>query len=209
MSRYNPEIHRRRSIRLREYDYSQEGQYFITLCAHNREYLFGEIIAGGMILNDAGTIVQTQWTNLHLKYPNIELHKFVVMPNHFHGILQIATSFPNIVGAGSARPDTADESCDRAGKPHNRAGEPRPYVPTLGNVVAYFKYQTAKQINLPAKLWQRNYHEHIIRDNDDYVRIGDYIVHNPAQWKNDCFYGMSPHSPMSARGYGVCPPQET
>jgi REP element-mobilizing transposase RayT len=86
---YNPEIHKRKSIRLKGYDYSQEGLYFITLCCQNRECLFGQIHNGSMILNDAGKMIENEWLNLENRFPNIELHEFIVMPNHFHGILKI------------------------------------------------------------------------------------------------------------------------
>src|SRR5215210_2961095 len=87
--KYNPEIHKRRSIRLKGYDYSQEGLYFITICVQNRKCLFGKIENDEMILNDAGQMVQTEWEKLTERFNNIELHEFVVMPNHFHGILEI------------------------------------------------------------------------------------------------------------------------
>jgi REP element-mobilizing transposase RayT len=192
---YNPEIHHRYSIRLKGYDYSQAGRYFITICTQNRECLFGEIVGAEMNVNEYGKIVETEWLNLKIKYPNIELYEFVVMPNHFHGILQIVT-----VGAGFARPDTNTDT-DRAGNPcpnNNpcpntnpdayRAGEPRPYGPTLGNIVAYFKYKTTKQIDLPVKLWQRNYYEHIIRNEQSYQNISCYIIRNPEKWQDDKFH---------------------
>ncbi|MDR2911066.1 MAG: hypothetical protein LBV47_06855, partial [Bacteroidales bacterium] len=151
MNKYNPNLHHRRSIRLHRYDYSQEGLYFVTVCTQNRTCLFGEITAGEMRLNETGRIVENEWIKLPERFNNVVLDIFQIMPNHFHGILQI-------VGAGSARPEINDSDTD-----NNRAGEPRPYVPALGNMIAYFKYQTTKQIDLPVKLWQRNYYEHIIR----------------------------------------------
>jgi REP element-mobilizing transposase RayT len=227
MPHYNPDLHHRRSIRLKGYDYSQSGLYFITVCVQNRQCLFGEIADREMHLNATGEIVKEQWLHLSTKYPNIDLHAFVIMPNHFHGIVQIVTPFvvPTVetdvahpsdndvptVGAGFARPDEctrpdndtmvngvddkgagvdnngADDN-NGAGVDDNRAGRPRPYVPTLGNVIAYFKYQTTKQIDLPVKLWQRNYYEHIIRSPQDYARIDEYIAKNPENWTDDCFY---------------------
>ena len=89
MAKYNPNIHQRRSIRLKGYDYSQAGLYFITICVKNRACLLGNIANGTMILNDAGKMVETEWLNLKTRFPNIELHEYVVMPNHFHGILEI------------------------------------------------------------------------------------------------------------------------
>jgi REP element-mobilizing transposase RayT len=145
--------------------------------------LFGEIAEAEMNVNEYGKIVETEWLNLKIKYPNIELYEFVVMPNHLHGILQIAT-----VGAGFARPNNNPHPKAKDIEKADKAGEPRPYVPTLGNMVAYFKYQTTKQINLPVKLWQRNYYEHIIRDKQSYQNISCYIIHNPKKWQDDKFY---------------------
>ena len=159
---YNSNIHRRRSIRLKGYDYSQAGLYFITICCQDRICRFGKIENGEMVLNDVGKMVDDEWHYLTIKYPHIILHECIVMPNHFHGVIEIANT---PVGAG----------------------EPRPDVPTLGNIIGYFKYQTTKKIDLPVKLWQRNYWEHIIRNNNAYQRIANYIINNPTKWKNDRF----------------------
>jgi putative transposase len=88
-SKYNPKIHHRRSIRLKGYDYSQAGLYYITICCKNREYRFGDVVNGEMRLNDAGKMVENEWLKLPQRFKNIQLHEFVVMPNHFHAILQI------------------------------------------------------------------------------------------------------------------------
>nr|WP_310588094.1 transposase [Dyadobacter frigoris] len=89
MGYYDPEIHHRRSIRLHCYDYSKEGLYFLTCCCQYREYFFGEIISGEMILNDAGKMIEEEWLNLPDRFGNIRLHEFVIMPNHFHAVLEI------------------------------------------------------------------------------------------------------------------------
>ncbi len=94
---YNSEIHHRQSIRLKEYDYSQNGVYFITICTQNKECLFGEIEDGEMRLNDAGKIIDRWWHKMKNKFPNIELDEYIIMPNHFHGILIIQNVDP--VGA--------------------------------------------------------------------------------------------------------------
>ena len=86
---YNPQIHHRKSIRLKGYDYAQAGLYFITICCQNHISYFGHIQNGEMILNDAGNMIETEWINLKNRFPNIGLHEFVTMPNHFHGILEI------------------------------------------------------------------------------------------------------------------------
>ena len=97
MNKYNPNIHNRRSIRLKGYDYSQAGLYFITACVQNRECLFGKIIDGGMILNDAGKMVDTQWLALSTRFSNISLHEYIIMPNHFHAILEITVGSTLVV----------------------------------------------------------------------------------------------------------------
>jgi REP element-mobilizing transposase RayT len=192
MISYNPDIHHRHSIRLKGYDYSQDGLYFVTICCQNRVCRFGQIIGRKMILNELGNIVHNEWHNLTNKYPYIDLYEFIVMPNHFHGILRI-------VGAGFARPDNSDNSDARPNNSGNswiNAGQgqanPAPTntnnPPTLGNIIGYFKYQTTKKINLPDKLWQRNYYEHIIRNEQAYQNISNYIIGNPTAWQNDKFY---------------------
>ncbi|GAB6008425.1 transposase [Dysgonomonas reticulitermitis] len=165
--------HNRRSIRLFGYDYSQEGLYFVTICVQNRVCLFGKITDGEMILNDAGKIINNEWQHLKIKYPHVELHEYVIMPNHFHGIVEITDA----VGAGFARPDIESLGIGRANP-----------APTIGNIIGYFKYQTAKKINFPFRLWQRNYYEHIVRNEEDYCNISEYIANNPYSWSTDNYY---------------------
>jgi REP element-mobilizing transposase RayT len=160
--KYNPEIHQRKSIRLKEYDYSQSGYYFITICTKDREQLFGEINEGKMLLNDYGEIVLNSWNNLPNYNSNIGLDYFCIMPNHIHCILII-----------------------------ERKGGVTPPLPIkLGNIIAYFKYQTTKQINIiqntPGQpIWQRNYYEHIIRNEKELFEIRKYIEYNPLNWPED------------------------
>ncbi|MHB0924866.1 MAG: transposase [Bellilinea sp.] len=169
--------HHRRSIRLPGYDYAQEGAYFITLCTHNREHLFGEIVNGEMVLNDLGKIVHDEWNHTSIIRPTIELGEFVVMPNHFHGIILI------VDGRGTAhRAPTGDiPTYEQFGKPV--AGS----IPT---VVRGFKSAATKRINIfrntpGAPVWQRNYYEHIIRNEKSYFEIAQYIFDNPAHWETD------------------------
>ena len=96
MKRYNPNIHRRRSIRLKGYDYSQAGLYFVTICVKNRACLFGEINDGQLALNDAGQMVETEWLKLPNRFKNVQLHEYIVMPNHFHAILEITETPPDV-----------------------------------------------------------------------------------------------------------------
>lgn len=180
--KYNPNIHHRRSIRLKGYDYSQAGLYFITICCQDRICRFGHVENEEMILNDAGQMVENEWLKLPERFNNIELHKFVVMPNHFHAILEI-------VGA------TLVVAPDDTGQPQGIA----PTKPkTVGDMVGAFQsIVTVKYIRgvktlgwqpFNGKLWQRNYYEHIIRNEKSYQRISEYIINNPAKWKDDKFY---------------------
>ena len=249
---YNPNIHHRRSIRLKGYDYSQAGAYFITICVQNRACLYGKIAVGAplvgaqnggtqnvdaqnvdsqnddaqndnavqnetdggndggpmndngrsqfgrmndngrsqigwvndngrsqigrpqghaptdatMILNDAGKMIVTEWLKLTERFPNIELHEFVVMPNHFHGILQIIDK----------------SSTDKT------VGDMMDAFKSITTVEYIHGVKTLGWEQFKRKLWQRNYYEHIIRDEQSYKRISDYIINNPAKWLDDKFY---------------------
>jgi len=182
---YNPQIHHRRSIRLKNYDYSQAGLYFVTICTQNRLCLFGNIGDGEMNLNDAGKMVRTIWDQIPAHYCGVEIDQFVVMPNHIHGIIAI-------VGAGP-------RACPVGGQPGD--GQPRGVAPTgfsLPNVVHRFKTMTTKKYTdgvkhndwqpFPAKLWQRNYYEHVVRNEEDYLKIADYIQTNPKRWQEDTYH---------------------
>ena len=158
---FDRQKHHRRSIRLGGYDYSQPGGYFITIVTQNRECLFGDIIKGKMILNDAGKMIRRIWNELPTRFLNIELDESIVMPNHFHGILHIIEKMNHILGdmVGAFESITTHE-----------------YI--LG----------VKNTGWPPfnkKLWQRNYWEHIIRDENDLNRIREYIINNPLDWKSD------------------------
>jgi len=220
----------RRSIRLQNYDYTQAGAYFVTICAHARDCLFGDVINGEMRLNEYGKTVEECWDDIARHFDDVELDSFTIMPNHVHGIIV----FTNTVGAGFPRPDsklksndvdaetadkgaeTADkgaETADKGAETADKGAEtavkgaetavkgaetavkgaetaPLRKRRTLGNVVAYFKYQSTKRLNLkrntPAfAVWQRNYYEHIVRDEIDLNRIHEYIQCNPARWAED------------------------
>ena len=183
----------RRSIRLRGYDYAQPGAYFITICAQGQESLFGKVVDGEMILSDWGRLVVACWEEIPTHFPNVDRDAFVLMPNHMHGIIIITE-----VGAGSPCPapamgaETAPLQSRVVG-----AGSPCPtstvttiQKPTLGQIVAYFKYQSTKQINQrrgtpSTRIWQRNYFEHIIRTERVLQTIRRYIQNNPARWDLD------------------------
>ena len=164
MMTYNPEFHHRRSIRLKDYDYSRAGVYFVTVCSWKRECVFGEIMNGEMLLNGYGAIVEEQWDAIPGHFDNVETDEFIVMPNHVHAIVLIENCRGE-VSSPSSNPNSRKTTTQKQG------GEtpPLPRKITLGQVVAYFKYQSAKTINLirntpGAPIWQRNYYERIIRD---------------------------------------------
>lgn len=167
----------RKSMRLPNYDYSQENIYFVTICADQRAQVLGEIENGEIVLNDIGKIINDYWEELPQRFANIEMGEYVIMPNHLHGII-------NIVGARFSRPDNNINE--------NIKGRENP-APTLGQIIAYYKYQTTKQINIIQnnpiiKFWQRNYYEYVVRDEKDLSRIRDYILTNPLTWKEDKYY---------------------
>jgi REP-associated tyrosine transposase len=171
---------RRRSIRLRGYDDSQQGMYFITICTAGRAVLFGDVMGGTMRLNDAGRTVRHVWRELPGHYFGLETDACVVMPNHVHGVIVLTDS----VGAGSPRPSAGAETA--------------PLRATLGQVVARFKYESTKLLNAMRgrpgeRLWQRGYYEHIIRHGESLHDIRRYIVENPARWESD------PENPQAAR----------
>jgi|WetSurMetagenome_2_1015567.scaffolds.fasta_scaffold39898_2 putative transposase len=189
----------RRSIRLDGYDYASAGAYFVTICAQDRACVFGDVVDGEMRANACGRIVQDVWAGLPARYANVELDAFVVMPNHVHGI---------IVLMDVARPDAGADGDARRGAIHcahnkgvinhartiaeigaanRRAGAAG--VPPLGEVVRAFKAISTRLIHqhaMPgAAVWQRNYYESIIRDEDSLNRVRAYVSANPARWLTD------------------------
>lgn len=193
--KFNPEVHRRRSIRLQDYDYFKAGAYFITICVQNQSCLFGKITGEKIILNDAGKMVQRVWDEFSVRYPGIKTDEFIVMPNHIHGIIVLTenpSTNPVCVGATPR------------GCPQNNLGQARGPAPTkmvdnfvnlsLSDVVHRFKTTTTKRYMDGVKqnkwapflgrLWQRNYWERIIRNESELNRIREYIATNPQRWEN-------------------------
>jgi REP element-mobilizing transposase RayT len=210
--KYDPAKHHRKSIRLKGFDYSQNAAYFITLVTQGRECLFGEIIDGEMQLNAAGEIITLAWLGMEPRFPHVQLDEFVIMPNHFHAIISVGATLvvaPDVVAPDVVAPDVVapDAVAPDAVAPDVVAGEQRAGTspaPTntntvvktaLGDIVGAFKsIATHKYIlavrrgNLPpfaGKIWQRNYYEHIIRNERDWERIRRYIRVNPARWAAD------------------------
>ena len=270
----------RRAMRLRSYDYSQPGAYFVSICAQHRKCLFGTIIDGQMRLNEIGEIVVECWSRIPQHFPSVELGEYVIMPNHIHGIIasnivgarsprpieaehstpptvgarsprpieaehstpptvgarsprpiEAEHSTPPTVGARSPRPIEAEHStpptvgarsprpieAEHSTPPTVGARSPRPIEaghstpptvgarsprpldnsPSLGKIVAYFKYQSTKHINQHhntpgTRIWQRNYYDHVIRDDTDLQRIRQYIQDNPMKWALDQLHPDNP-----------------
>ena len=200
MAKYNPNIHHRRSIRLKWYDYSQSGLYFITICTQDRKNLFGEIKNGKMKLNIFGKIAKKEWENTAEIRKNCSIGEFIIMPNHFHAIISMDYQIEN----------------------QNKIGEFKSPAQTIGSIIRGFKGATTKKIKeyfinnydnnkennngtgelqfAPTKeiidfignkisnkksIWQRNYWEHIIRNENSYIKISNYIINNPLNWIED------------------------
>ena len=166
----------RKPNRLKGYDYSGAGGYFITVCVQDRQTILGKIENNKMVLNNIGNMVDYWWHETFNKFKNASIDEYIIMPNHIHGII-------NIVGAGSPCPDNDINDVSNNKGRGNRA-------PTLGQIIAYFKYQSTKQINLlnnspGVKIWQRSFHDHIIRDDKTLNKIREYITSNPVNWEND------------------------
>ncbi len=175
---FNPDIHHRRSIRLRDYDYSQAGAYFVTICVLQRECIFGEIVDGEMIMNEMGRIVLATWTDLPNHYKHIILDEYMVMPNHVHGII-------DIIGAGL---DAVGPGLDMVGAGLKPAPTEKQHA--LPEIIRRFKTFSSRRINVfrnkpGCSVWQRNYYERIIRNENELSRAREYVVNNPLKWELD------------------------
>ena len=175
--KYNPQKRHRRSIRLKGYDYSQAGAYFITICTKNRKCLFGQVVNGEMILNEMGQIAYDEWLKTPELRSNVSLDVFVIMPNHMHGIVVILDQ----AECDSPIPMPMPMQASPFRSPSNN----------IGAIARGYKSSVTKQINLlnySGSVWHRNYHEHIIRTEQSYHLISDYIINNPKKWNDDKFY---------------------
>ncbi len=172
----------RKRNRLQMFDYSRAGYYFVTICTHNKEDLFGEIIGGQMITNAAGKMVTKTWHELPESYHGIRTDQFQIMPNHLHGIIVIVGDGPRAV------PTEAHINPD---------GQPQGVVPTLSlsDVVHRFKSLTTRLYihgvrnnawkPFDSKLWQRSFYDHVIRTDESLDDIRNYIINNPMNWASD------------------------
>ena len=209
MTNFNPEIHHRRSVRLKRYDYSKPGWYFITICTYKKDRIFGEIVNNRILLNDIGRLVKDEWIRTTQIRKNVSLDEFVIMPNHMHGIIVINET-TGTVGAHCNVPlqnrDVSRTHCSDAGEHPNIIGahcnvplqqtefqyeqfgkSTKNSIPTI---IKLFKSATTRHINEYRRtpgvpVWQRNYYEHIIRDENELNTIRKYIIENPLNWLTD------------------------
>lgn len=190
----------RKQLRMQNYDYSQNGHYFITICTQNREHLFGDIVNSKMQLNDAGKMIETVWNEMPHFYIGINIDAMCIMPNHFHGIIIIGPG--NFVGMGlgcNVGVSTGCNVCTRMGIPAGTGTGTCPCgdTPTMSlpDAVQRFKSMTTKHYTdgvkhlnwtpFNKKIWQRSYWDHIIRNYADLQRIQNYIKNNPIKWEID------------------------
>lgn len=170
----------RQSIRLQNYDYTQPGAYFVTVCATQRECLFGEVLNGVMRPNAIGDLVIQTWHSLPQRFANVKLDEFVVMPNHVHGVVCI----------GEMANKSCRDACEDAASNAPTAAQSDPVQKSLADVVRAFKSISAIAGNRLLQrqgqpLWQRNYYERIIRNDEELNRVREYIINNPAHWDYD------------------------
>jgi len=184
-----PQKHNRKSIRLKGYDYSSEGLYFITICTQNRIHQFGKIVNGKMILNTNGEIALHELQNTEIiRKGNVILHSYVVMPNHVHFIIQIINSCRGVPRTPLGKKENDVGKCNT---PLMNIGNNRGVCNTplrapsnnVGAIVRGYKCSVSKQIGFP--IWQRNYYECIIRTQKSYENISNYIQSNPSRWHSD------------------------
>lgn len=187
---------RRRSLRLTGYDYTTAGAYFVTVCTQDRACLFGDVVAGAMCLNEAGQMVAALWEGIAGRFPGVEIDRFVVMPNHLHGIVVLpdgdATTRVATKGA-TTKGATMGATTRIAPTDLPIVGAPLVGAPSLGDIVGAFKslatngYIAGVKTNgwprFRGRLWQRNYYEHIIRNEAALDRIHRYIDDNPMHWE--------------------------
>jgi putative transposase len=178
---FNARRHHRKSIRRKEWDYSDPGAYFVTLCVQGRGCLFGEIIDNKMVMTDAGLYAYNCWMEIPAHFPAVRLDEFIIMPNHIHGILILRDIS---VGANNHSPLQNHTKTSGTSK-------------TIGSIIRGFKIGVTKWFRgvVPdGVVWQRNYYDHIGRDEKELFRIRHYIRNNPLNWESDEEnpYGKSP-----------------
>lgn len=177
--------YRRRSIRLKGYDYTNSGAYYITICTYNKKQLFGQIVDGKMCLNLYGQIVEYKWNNIEKHFKNAHLDVFQIMPDHLHGIIMLDGR--GNVGAKHSKKiiDIKYVLLDKNASPLQRPCGTKPQ--SISAIIQNFSSISTRKINqirkTPGeKLWQRNYYERIIHNNQELNAIRGYIIYNPLNW---------------------------
>ncbi len=181
--KFNPDRHHRRSIRLKEYDYARAGAYFVTVCTNNKECLFGDVVEGNMTISQFGAVAMKCWVEIPNHFTGLSVDEFVIMPNHIHGIL-------SFVGARHAVPELTTEPKSNVSPRETIEQFGKPVVGSLPTIIRSFKSTVTKKINQirnlrGGPLWQRNYYEHVIRNENELNRIREYILKNPLKWELD------------------------
>ncbi len=190
---YNAPKSNRKSIRLKEYDYSFPGWYYVTICTYNRTNLFGRAIHGKIVLNNLGTKVEEEWLKTKQIRANVDLDYYVIMPNHLHGLIIIEQSVENVTikGRGELNSPTNNNPGHIQYAPTNY--KLKSQSQTLGAIVRGFKSSVTKNLrelsgDAELRIWQRNYYEHVVRNELDLHNIRQYIQNNPLKWELDEYY---------------------
>ena len=199
--KYNPARHHRHSIRLKGYDYSSAGAYFITAVLHHRMHLFGRVCENGMQLSEAGKIAHRCWEEIPLHFPHTALDEFIIMPDHMHGIVVIVEEenggYEDCSGGGSAQLNAPTRLSISASPIVNISSSTRkdnyfsiisPKKKTLSVIIRTYKAAVTticRENGIHEFQWQRNYYEHIIRNEREFMAIRKYILNNPAQWLHE------------------------
>ena len=157
-------MYQRKILRLKNYDYSQKGLYFITICGQNRIKYFGEVENNILVSNEAGLMIDKTWSKIPLRFPFIEQHGYIVMPNHFHAIVEITDKTDIVLG------DMIGAFKSLATNSYIKGVHQKNWMP------------------FENRLWQRNYYEHVIRNEASYVSLSKYMDSNPLKWEEDTFY---------------------
>ncbi len=196
---YNPEIHKRKSIRLKGYDYSCADLYFITICTKNKEPLFGDIDNAKMIFSDGGNIAQRCWQDIPKHYPETKLYEYIIMPNHVHGIIQITNENVGACPRVQRRVQNFEPFHNKTlqhDSPKNnhpsKANQYQKVIPkSIGSIIRGFKIGVTKWFRQNTEIhsiWQRGFYERIIRNEQAYFKISEYINDNPLTWQKDRYH---------------------
>jgi putative transposase len=170
---YNPLIHHRKSIRLKEYNYSQPGEYFVTMCTHDKKCVFGKVMEENTLLSPIGEIAKKCWEEIPEHYPCVILDEYAIMPNHVHGII-IITEGRDLIN----QIPTTENNFPLMKNPKE----------TLGKIIRYYKARSAKLIHNSGYVdfqWQSSFYDRIVRSDKELNKIRDYITDNPLKWYLD------------------------